>query len=121
MLDAFKRASAQRITAVHAVLWLRAPGPQSGSARADQRQAGRRFDHDGRSFAHADSGSPLRTDSRIFRYSRRQSSMRRRCCSQHLRKQLNHTEVTIVSPDAGGVERARAIATRLDASLGDHR
>ena len=26
-------------------------------------------------------------------------------------------EVTIVSPDAGGVERARAIATRLDASL----
>jgi ribose-phosphate pyrophosphokinase len=36
---------------------------------------------------------------------------------QHLRKQLNHNEVTIVSPDAGGVERARAIATRLDASL----
>jgi ribose-phosphate pyrophosphokinase len=35
----------------------------------------------------------------------------------HLRKQLNHNEVTIVSPDAGGVERARAIATRLDASL----
>jgi ribose-phosphate pyrophosphokinase len=36
---------------------------------------------------------------------------------QHLKKQLNHNEVTIVSPDAGGVERARAIATRLDASL----
>jgi ribose-phosphate pyrophosphokinase len=36
---------------------------------------------------------------------------------QHLRKQANHNEVTIVSPDAGGVERARAIATRLDASL----
>ena len=36
---------------------------------------------------------------------------------EHLRKQLNHNEVTIVSPDAGGVERARAIATRLDASL----
>jgi ribose-phosphate pyrophosphokinase len=36
---------------------------------------------------------------------------------QHLRKQLNHNEVTIVSPDAGGVERARAFATRLDASL----
>ncbi len=35
----------------------------------------------------------------------------------YLRKQLNHQEVTIVSPDAGGVERARAIATRLDASL----
>jgi ribose-phosphate pyrophosphokinase len=36
---------------------------------------------------------------------------------EHLRKQLNNNEVTIVSPDAGGVERARAIATRLDASL----
>jgi ribose-phosphate pyrophosphokinase len=36
---------------------------------------------------------------------------------EYLRKQLNHNEVTIVSPDAGGVERARAVATRLDASL----
>jgi len=36
---------------------------------------------------------------------------------QHLKKRLNHNEVTIVSPDAGGVERARAIATRLNASL----
>src|SRR5918996_1047653 len=36
---------------------------------------------------------------------------------QHLKKQLNHNEVTIVSPDAGGVERARAIAARLDGSL----
>ena len=36
---------------------------------------------------------------------------------QHLKKQLNHNEVTIVSPDADGVERARAIARRLDASL----
>ncbi len=36
---------------------------------------------------------------------------------EHLRKQLDHKEVTIVSPDAGGVERARAVARRLDASL----
>ena len=36
---------------------------------------------------------------------------------QYLKKRLNHNEVTIVSPDAGGVERARAIAARLDASL----
>jgi ribose-phosphate pyrophosphokinase len=36
---------------------------------------------------------------------------------QHLKKQLNHNEVTIVSPDAGGVERARAFARRLDVSL----
>lgn len=36
---------------------------------------------------------------------------------QHLKRQMNHNEVTIVSPDAGGVERARAFATRLNASL----
>ena len=30
-------------------------------------------------------------------------------------------EVAVVSPDAGGVERARAIAKRLDAGSGDHR
>jgi ribose-phosphate pyrophosphokinase len=36
---------------------------------------------------------------------------------QHLQRQLNRNEVTIVSPDAGGVERARDFATRLDASL----
>ena len=36
---------------------------------------------------------------------------------EHLRKQLNHHDVTIVSPDAGGVERARAVARRLDDSL----
>lgn len=36
---------------------------------------------------------------------------------QYLKRQLNQSEVTIVSPDAGGVERARAIAARLDASL----
>jgi ribose-phosphate pyrophosphokinase len=36
---------------------------------------------------------------------------------EYLRKQLNHNEVTIVSPDAGGVERARAYSKRLDASL----
>jgi ribose-phosphate pyrophosphokinase len=36
---------------------------------------------------------------------------------QHLKKRLDHHKATIVSPDAGGVERARAIAARLDASL----
>src|SRR2546426_752642 len=36
---------------------------------------------------------------------------------QYLKQRLNHSEVTIVSPDAGGVERARDFATRLDASL----
>ncbi len=36
---------------------------------------------------------------------------------QYLKGQLDQNEVTIVSPDAGGVERARDFATRLNASL----
>ena len=36
---------------------------------------------------------------------------------EYLRRRLNRKPVTVVSPDAGGVERARAFATRLNASL----
>ncbi|HEY2663519.1 MAG TPA: ribose-phosphate pyrophosphokinase [Candidatus Binataceae bacterium] len=36
---------------------------------------------------------------------------------QYLRKRLDGQKVTVVSPDAGGVERARAFAGRLNASL----
>ncbi|MCH8055569.1 MAG: ribose-phosphate pyrophosphokinase [Deltaproteobacteria bacterium] len=36
---------------------------------------------------------------------------------QYIKGQLNQNEFTIVSPDAGGVERARDFATRLNASL----
>src|SRR6202790_3877182 len=36
---------------------------------------------------------------------------------QYLRKRLDGRRVSVVSPDAGGVERARAFARRLDANL----
>ena len=48
MIDAMKRASAKRITAVDPVLRLLAAGPQGAVARADQREARRRPDRDGR-------------------------------------------------------------------------
>lgn len=35
----------------------------------------------------------------------------------HIRQTFNDTDLVIVSPDAGGVERARAFAKRLDAGL----
>ena len=35
----------------------------------------------------------------------------------YVRERLNHHDVSVVSPDAGGVERARAFAKHLDASL----
>ena len=34
---------------------------------------------------------------------------------------LETSNVTVVSPDAGGVERARAFAKRLNCAAGDHR
>src|SRR5262249_5974775 len=36
---------------------------------------------------------------------------------QYMRDRLDDREVTVVAPDAGGVERARAFAKRLDANL----
>ncbi len=36
---------------------------------------------------------------------------------RYMRERLNHDQVSVVSPDAGGVERARAFAKHLDASL----
>ena len=36
---------------------------------------------------------------------------------KHIREQLNTDEICVVSPDAGGVERARAFAKHLEASL----
>jgi ribose-phosphate pyrophosphokinase len=36
---------------------------------------------------------------------------------QYLRRQIDGKKVSVVSPDAGGVERARAFARRLDANL----
>ena len=40
---------------------------------------------------------------------------------QDMRERLRNGPVAVVSPDAGGVERARAFAKRLEATSGDHR
>src|SRR5713226_2214207 len=116
MLDAFKRASATRITAVI---------PYYGYARQDRKVVPR-----------VPISAKLVADlittagaSRILTMDLHSGQIQgffnipvdnlyaTPVLLQHLKKQLNHNEVTIVSPDAGGVERARAIAARLDASL----
>lgn len=116
MLDAFKRASAKRITAVI---------PYYGYARQDRKVIPR-----------VPISAKLVADlittagaSRILTMDLHSGQIQgffdipvdnlyaTPVLLQHLKKQLNYNEVTIVSPDAGGVERARAIATRLDASL----
>ncbi len=116
MLDAFKRASATRITAVI---------PYYGYARQDRKVVPR-----------VPISAKLVADlittagaSRILTMDLHSGQIQgffnipvdnlyaTPVLLQHLKKQLNRNEVTVVSPDAGGVERARDFATRLDASL----
>jgi ribose-phosphate pyrophosphokinase len=116
MLDAFKRASAKRITAVI---------PYYGYARQDRKVVPR-----------VPISAKLVADlittagaSRILTMDLHSGQIQgffnipvdnlyaTPVLLQYMQKRLNHKEVTIVSPDAGGVERARNIAARLDASL----
>ena len=116
MLDAFKRASAKRITAVI---------PYFGYARQDRKVAPR-----------VPISAKLVADlittagaSRILTMDLHSGQIQgffnipvdnlyaTPVLLHYLKRQLNRNEVTIVSPDAGGVERARDFATRLDASL----
>src|SRR5574342_597448 len=116
MLDAFKRASAKRITAVI---------PYYGYARQDRKVVPRvpisaKLVADLITTAGASRMLTLDLHSgqiQGFFNIPVDNLYATPVLLQHLRKQLNHNEVTIVSPDAGGVERARAIAARLDASL----
>lgn len=116
MLDAFKRASAKRITAVI---------PYYGYARQDRKVVPR-----------VPISAKLVADlittagaSRILTMDLHSGQIQgffnipvdnlyaSPVLLQYIRRQLNQNEVTIVSPDAGGVERARDFATRLNASL----
>jgi ribose-phosphate pyrophosphokinase len=116
MLDAFKRASAKRITAVI---------PYYGYARQDRKVAPR-----------VPISAKLVADlittagaSRILTMDLHSGQIQgffnipvdnlyaTPVLLQYVKQRLNHNEITIISPDAGGVERARDFATRLNASL----
>lgn len=116
LLDAFKRASAKRITAVI---------PYYGYARQDRKVAPR-----------VPISAKLVADllttagaSRILTMDLHSGQIQgffnipvdnlyaTPVLLKYLEQRLNRHEVTIVSPDAGGVERARDFATRLNASL----
>jgi ribose-phosphate pyrophosphokinase len=116
MLDAFKRASANRITAVM---------PYYGYARQDRKVVPR-----------VPISAKLVADlittagaSRILTMDLHSGQIQgffnipvdnlyaTPVLLAYIKERLNRDEVTIVSPDAGGVERARDFATRLDVSL----
>jgi len=116
MLDAFKRASANRITAVI---------PYYGYARQDRKVAPR-----------VPISAKLVADllttagaSRVLTAELHAGQIQgffnipvdnlfsSPVLLQYLRTRIGKEQVTVVSPDAGGVERARAFAKRLDSSL----
>jgi len=116
MLDAFKRASAKRITAVI---------PYYGYARQDRKVAPR-----------VPISAKLLADlittagaSRVLTVDLHAGQIQgffdvpvdnvyaTPVLLQYIRHRLGDREVTVVAPDAGGVERARAFAKRLDANL----
>ena len=116
MLDAFKRASARRITAVV---------PYYGYARQDRKVAPR-----------VPISAKLVADlittagaSRVLTVDLHAGQIQgffdvpvdnvyaTPVLLEYLRGRIGRREVTVISPDAGGVERARAFAKRLDANL----
>ena len=116
MLDAFKRASAKRITAVI---------PYYGYARQDRKVAPR-----------VPISAKLVADlittagaSRVLTVDLHAGQIQgffdvpvdnvyaTPVLLEYLRERVGRRDVTVVSPDAGGVERARAFAKRLDANL----
>src|SRR6516162_5389753 len=116
MLDAFKRASAKRITAVI---------PYYGYARQDRKVAPR-VPISAKLIADlittAGAARVLTVDLHAgqiqgFFNVPVDNVYANPVLLQYMRDRLGDREVTVVAPDAGGVERARAFAKRLDANL----
>jgi len=116
MMDAFKRASAKRITAVM---------PYYGYARQD-RKVNPRVPISAKLVADL---ITIAGASRVLTMDLHAGQIQgffnipvdnlysAPVLLRYLQRRLNHKKVTIVSPDAGGVPRARAFAKRLNASL----
>ncbi|HJQ83226.1 MAG TPA: ribose-phosphate pyrophosphokinase [Candidatus Binatia bacterium] len=116
MLDAFKRASASRITAVV---------PYYGYARQD-RKVSPRVPISAKLIADlittAGAARVLTVDLHAgqiqgFFDVPVDNVYATPVLLEYLRERVGRHEVTVISPDAGGVERARAFAKRLDANL----
>ena len=114
------RRAAALVGAAHhrrdALLRLRAAGPQGRAAAPDLGEARRRSDLHRRDRPACCASTCTRARSRASSTSRSTTSTPRPCCSDAIRPGTDE-KLTIISPDAGGVERSRAYAKRLNASL----
>ena len=96
----------------HSLLRLLPPGSQSGSARADQRQAGRRSDYARRRRPRASPSIFTPAKSRASSISRSTTSLRRRCWCARCRSASHRADGRSCRP-IGGVVRARGLAKRV--------
>ena len=114
IMDALRRASAKRITAVVPLFRLCPSGPQTGTAHADFGQAGRQ------------SRSPPPGADRVLAVDLHAGQIQgffdiptdnlygAPVMSADIQARFGGKNLMVVSPDVGGVVRARALAKRLD-------
>ena len=116
LIDALKRVVGAAHHRGHALLRLCAPGPQTRPAHADLGQARRQPDRARRRRPRHDDRSARRPDPGLLRHPDRQPVRRAGHGARHPGA-VRSNNLVVVSPDVGGVVRARALAKRIDAPI----